>query len=330
MQLDEDTRPSRCWSRRDGRRPADGVIDVEEHGLAAEEVAAESGARRHRRTRADRRGPRADGRRRSRSRRRILRHQRAGLPRRARRASGSIAGFFKGLLCVSLVLVLVAALCKISPDIIFGEISDLVGDPENTDLGAALRVAGARWPDRRSSTGSPSWQFRIHAQKFSQSVILRAPAPGVPPAHQARRELLRPRAAGRRRHTCGRRPRHHPPVRAGPRLPPGEQPLDQPGRRCWPSSCSRPRTWIIVVVMVGAHAPRHLHRSSRSRCAVRLGARRAPGRDPEVPGGLHRPPRDPPPRRARHPDPEVRRGVPGSAVGHAGGRRRCRTCTRRP
>jgi ATP-binding cassette, subfamily B, bacterial len=83
----------------------------------------------------------------------------------------SVARFMKRLLGVSLVLVLVTALCKISPDIICGQISDLVGDPEDTNLGAALLAAGALvliagiyWV--------AAWQFRVQAQKFIQNLIL--------------------------------------------------------------------------------------------------------------------------------------------------------------
>lgn len=84
----------------------------------------------------------------------------------------SIAGFFRGILFTSLVLVVIAALCKISPDIIFGEVSDLVGSgTENTDLAGALTVAGIGGLIA-VLYGFISWQFRIFAQRFSQSVIL--------------------------------------------------------------------------------------------------------------------------------------------------------------
>jgi ATP-binding cassette subfamily B protein len=83
----------------------------------------------------------------------------------------SVAGFFKGLAVTSVVLVLIAALCKISPDIIFGQIGDLVGDPENTDLRGALIAAGSLVVIA-FIYAVVSWAFRVQAQKFVQSVIL--------------------------------------------------------------------------------------------------------------------------------------------------------------
>ncbi len=87
------------------------------------------------------------------------------------RGFGSVAGFFKGVLSLSLVLVVIAALCKIAPDIIFGQISDLVGDADDTDLGAALAAAGALVLIA-GLYAIVAWQFRIQAQKFVQNVIL--------------------------------------------------------------------------------------------------------------------------------------------------------------
>ena len=83
----------------------------------------------------------------------------------------SIAAFFKRTLALAIVLAIFAALCKISPDIIFGEISDLVGTPESTDLGGALRVAGLG-ALIAVLYGVVSWRYMIVAQRFSQSVIL--------------------------------------------------------------------------------------------------------------------------------------------------------------
>ncbi len=83
----------------------------------------------------------------------------------------SIAGFFKGTLFLSTILVIIVSLCRISPDIIFGEISNLVGDSNSTDLSGALVLAAALvgigfiyW--------IAAWQFRVVAQKFIQGVIL--------------------------------------------------------------------------------------------------------------------------------------------------------------
>ena len=83
----------------------------------------------------------------------------------------SVAGFFKGTLFVASVLVILTALCKISPDIIFGQISDLVGDPNNTNLAGALACAAALIVIGFVYWGA-AWQFRVYAQKFIQGVLL--------------------------------------------------------------------------------------------------------------------------------------------------------------
>jgi ATP-binding cassette subfamily B protein len=161
----------------DGIDPLTGVMDIEESGLAAEEAAEEMSSGRVPGARADTTGlAQIDP---------ALAKMIDALEvsnekslvtddmayRDELEGFGSIARFFKGVLTLSLVLVIVTALCKISPDIIFGQISNLVGDPEDTNLGAALAAAGALVLIAAIYMVA-AWQFRVQAQKFVQNVIL--------------------------------------------------------------------------------------------------------------------------------------------------------------
>jgi ATP-binding cassette subfamily B protein len=155
--------------------PVSGMMDMEEQGLAAEEIAAET---------AVLNGSRADT-----SGLAQIDAQLAGMVdnlsvstedpqvthdmayRDELRGFGSIAGLFKGLLAISLGLVVVTSLCKISPDIVFGQISDLVGDPADTNLPGALLAAGALVVIAGIYMAA-AWAFRVYAQRFVQKVVL--------------------------------------------------------------------------------------------------------------------------------------------------------------
>jgi ATP-binding cassette, subfamily B, bacterial len=78
---------------------------------------------------------------------------------------------FGRLVAIALVMVVFLALAQISPDLIFGQVADLVGDPPDTNLPAALAASGALLVIG-AFTGVLAWRFRILAQKLTQSIIL--------------------------------------------------------------------------------------------------------------------------------------------------------------
>ena len=82
----------------------------------------------------------------------------------------SIARFFRTTLLLTLLLLGGAALCSITPDLVFGQITNVVrgrGDDVSPALSIAglLVIVGALY-------GISSWRGRIEAQRFVQNVVL--------------------------------------------------------------------------------------------------------------------------------------------------------------
>ena len=83
----------------------------------------------------------------------------------------SVVRPFKRYLFASVFLVVVLAICSIAPDLVFGQVSNLVGDENNTNLALAeLAALGLAFVG--VLTGFVARYFRIEAQKLAQSIIL--------------------------------------------------------------------------------------------------------------------------------------------------------------
>ena len=106
---------------------------------------------------------------------------------RAGRSSGRSSGTSSPRSPWSFVL----AICQIAPDLVFGQVSNLVGDENNTNLPAAeLAALGLAFVG--VLTGFVARYFRIEAQKLAQSIILTLRRRVFRRLTKLGRELLRP------------------------------------------------------------------------------------------------------------------------------------------
>ena len=205
----------------------------------------------------------------------------------------------------------------IAPDMIFGQVTDVVEDDKSKDTSEARPARAGRVHHRRRGSVARTVPHLRAASSPELIACLR------------RRVVLPARSAGRRTTTTVSSPARSRRGASRPRPDPPVRPVDR--RSCFASASSMFIVGMFVIVVIAPAAfpliagARRAHRDHRPGRSCRSGTRRwnwsrarAGCRHREVPGGLRRPPRDPSPRRARRSRPRSSSKRAGSAAARAG------------